>query len=594
MFRAALWRTLRVGRITPSTRSARTPVICLRGFAQKADRKHGDATRFAINLRGLTKEVGPVGRSRTIFRGIDLSFYSGAKVGVLGHNGSGKSTLIKMLAGVDTDFGGKIEHAVDSMKTGYLEQEPMLDPDKTVDENIMDGIRDKFELLEEFESVSAAFSDPDADFDALIERQGELQNEIDALNCWNLNHEVETARRALNCPPGDASVTNLSGGEKRRVALCRLLLSKPDILLLDEPTNHLDADSVHWLERFLEAYQGLVVAVTHDRYFLDNVAGWILEIDNGEVYPYEGNYSKWLKKRAERLEIAGKKEKARLRQMNQELKWINAGTRGRVKTTKSRVKRYEELADQAVDLNQEGGKIFFPRGPRLGDVVIEAKNICKSFDDRKLIDDFSITVRKGEVIGVIGPNGTGKSTLLNCLSGFDEPDAGSVHVGKTVQLGYVSQSRDDMEDDSKVWQEILGLHERDVDMGDGQTMQGRRFVAQFNFRGTSQEKYIGDLSGGERNRAHMAKVLKTGPNVLFLDEPTNDLDVDTLRALEESLGDFLGSAIIVSHDRWFLDRICSSIIEFHEDGRIEHHEGNYTSFAKERSNAEAAAGSYLP
>eukprot|EP00466_Bigelowiella_natans_P020937 jgi/Bigna1/71861/fgenesh1_pg.17_\ len=564
-----------------------------------ASEKHGDPSRHVLALQGVTKEVS---NNRALFQDVSLSFYHGAKIGVLGHNGSGKSSLLKILAGVDEDYDGEVVQIESGIKIGYLEQEPELDPDKTVDENIMDGIKEKQQLLKEYESISEEFAKEDADFDALVERQAELQTEIDALDCWDLNHEVETARRALNCPPGDSDVENLSGGERRRVALCRLLLSKPDVLLLDEPTNHLDADSVRWLEDLLEDYKGLVMCVTHDRYFLDNVAGWILEVDQGNVYPCQGNYSKWLQKRTERYELMGKREKARAREMQKELSWIQSGSKGQTKKNKARQKRYEELADAKIDLNDEGGKIFIPKGPRLGEKVIEAKNISKAFDGRQLVSDacaccrvitkidvaddvvgadLNFTLHPGSIVGIIGPNGTGKTTLLNCLAGVDEPDKGSVNIGQTVKLGYVSQHRDDMDEKRKVWQEVCGSDEY-IDMGDGQNLKARHFLAQFNFRGTTQEKFIRDLSGGERNRCHMAKILKTGVNVLFLDEPTNDLDVDTLRALEESLKDFAGSVMIVSHDRWFLDRICTEIIEFHRDGRVECCDGNYTTYAKEK------------
>ncbi|GAB5365097.1 hypothetical protein AAMO2058_001027500 [Amorphochlora amoebiformis] len=542
--------------------------------------KSGDPNRHVLALKGITKLVGS---NRTLFKNIDLSFYHGAKIGVLGHNGSGKSSLLRIIGGVDTEYDGEVFLHEKEMKIGYLQQEPMLDEEKTVDGNILDGIRHKQDLLNEFERISAEFANEDADFDALVAKQAEIQTQIDDLDCWDLNHEVETARRALNCPPGDASVTNLSGGEKRRVAICRLALSKPDILLLDEPTNHLDAQSVRWLEKFLETYPGLVLSVTHDRYFLDNVAGWILEVDQGSVYPCMGNYSAWLKQRAERYELMGKREKARAKQMNEELQWIRNKGKGQAKKSKARQKRYQQLMDSQVDLQQEGGRIFFPRGPRLGDRIIEAKGISKSFEGRQIFKDLDFALHPGSIVGIIGPNGSGKSTLLNCLAGEEDPDTGSVSMGETVTLGYVSQHRDDMKENNKVWQEIVGREESDVDMGDGVMMNGRKFVAQFNFRGSSQEKTIGNLSGGERNRCHMAKVLKQGVNVLFLDEPTNDLDVDTLRALEESIGEFAGAVVIVSHDRWFLDRVCTEILEFPGDGTVVKCEGNYTTYQKNKA-----------
>jgi len=552
--------------------------------------KTGDPSRHVLAIQSLTKSVG---NNRTLFKDVNLSFYHGAKIGILGHNGCGKSSLLRILAGVDLDFDGELVRIEPELKVGYLEQEPQLDPEKNVDENIMEGIKDKQELLDEFEAVSEAFSQEDADFEKLVERQAELQTKIDELNCWDLKHEVETARRALNCPPGDADVNNLSGGEKRRVALCRLILSRPDILLLDEPTNHLDAESVRWLENLLDSYPGLVMSVTHDRYFLDNVAGWILEIDQGRLYPCQGNYTRYLQQRAERYELLGKQEKARARQMEKELNWIRSGTRGKMKKSKARQKRYEELAEGKIDLKDEGGKIFVPKGPRLGSVVIEATGISKTVEiqrdggntTKRLISDFSFELKPGSVIGIIGPNGTGKTTLLNILAGLDSPDSGNVHIGDTVKLGYVSQHRDDMSDRKKVWEEVVGSDEY-VDMGDGQKLNGRHFLAQFNFRGSTQEKFIGDLSGGERNRCHMAKILKQGVNVLFLDEPTNDLDVDTLRALEDSLQNFVGSVMIVSHDRWFLDRICTEVIEFGSDGNLKACDGNYTSYARSLKEKE--------
>eukprot|EP00471_Norrisiella_sphaerica_P008020 CAMPEP_0184499726 /NCGR_PEP_ID=MMETSP0113_2-20130426/42315_1 /TAXON_ID=91329 /ORGANISM="Norrisiella sphaerica, Strain BC52" /LENGTH=598 /DNA_ID=CAMNT_0026887745 /DNA_START=1 /DNA_END=1797 /DNA_ORIENTATION=- len=553
-----------------------------RGFAKQRGEKHGDPTRHVLALQSVTKQVG---NNRVLFKDISLSFFHGAKIGVLGHNGSGKSSLLKIIAGIDKDYDGEVRIIESGVKLGYLEQEPQLDPDKSVDENIMDGIREKQLLLQQYEEISAQFADPDADFDALIARQSEVQTQIDDLECWDLKHEVETARRALNCPPGDSGVTKLSGGERRRVALCRLLLAKPDVLLLDEPTNHLDAGSVRWLESLLDEYKGLVIAVTHDRYFLDNVAGWILEVDQGQVFPCQGNYSKWLEQRAERYELLGKREKARAKTMADELSWIQSKAKGQVKKSKARQKRYEELLDAKVQLTQEGGKIFIPKGVRLGKHAIKAKKISKTINGKKLFEDFDFTLRPGAVVGIIGPNGTGKTTFLNCLIGDESLDSGEVDVGETVKLGYVSQHRDDMDDNKKVWQEVCGSDEF-VAMGDGQQINARQFLAQFNFRGTVQEKYLRDLSGGERNRCHMAKVLKTGVNVLILDEPTNDLDVDTLRALEESLKDFVGSVLIVSHDRWFLDRVCTEIIEFHGDGRVSTCDGNYTTYAKERNAAE--------
>jgi sulfate-transporting ATPase len=545
------------------------------------------AYQYVYVMKGLNKTY-PGGRQ--VLKDIWLSFLPGAKIGVLGLNGAGKSTLLRIMAGEDKEFNGEA-WAADGVKVGYLPQEPRLDPSKDVLGNVMEGVGPTKALLDRFEEISAKFAEPlsDDEMNALLAEQAELQEKIDAVGAWDLQRNVEIAMDALRCPPGDADVSKLSGGERRRVALCRLLLEKPDMLLLDEPTNHLDAESVAWLERFLQEYPGTVVAVTHDRYFLDNVAGWILELDRGAGIPWEGNYTSWLEQKEKRLEQEGKAEDARRRTLKNEMEWIKASPRARQAKSKARIKAYEELLSQESEARQETKQIIIPAGPRLGDLVIEANGISKGFGDRLLIDDLSFKVPPGAIVGIIGPNGAGKTTLFRMITGQDQPDAGTLRIGDTVKLGYVDQSRDTLAPDKTVWEEISGgddvitLGKRDV--------QSRAYVGAFNFRGADQQKKVGQLSGGERNRVHLAKMLKSGANVLLLDEPTNDLDVDTLRALEEALLDFGGCVLVISHDRWFLDRIATHILSFEGDSHVEWFEGNFQEYEedkKKRLGAEAA------
>ena len=516
---------------------------------------------------------------KEVLKNIWLSFFPGAKIGVLGPNGAGKSTLLKIMAGLDTDFRGEA-WAAEGVSVGYLPQEPQLDPSKTVLENVMDGVGETRDLLKRFEEVNMKFADPDADMDALLAEQAELQEKIDACNGWELERTIEIAMDALRCPPGDWDVTKLSGGEKRRVALCRLLLSHPDLLLLDEPTNHLDAESVEWLQRFLKEYSGTVVMVTHDRYFLDNVTGWILELDRGEGIPYEGNYSSWLEQKEKRLAQEEREENARQRTMKEELEWIRQSPKARQAKSKARIAAYDELVKRAGEKAPTTAQIIIPAGERLGDVVICAEHLKKAFGDKLLFDDLTFNLPPGGIVGVIGPNGAGKTTLMRIITGQEQADAGSFRLGETVELGYVDQSRDALNPNNTVWQEIsdgkdvLQLGKREV--------QSRSYVAQFNFKGADQQKKVGQLSGGERNRVHLAKMLKKGANVILLDEPTNDLDVDTLRALEEALMDFPGCAVITSHDRWFLDRLATHILAFEGDSRVVWFEGNYEEYEADK------------
>lgn len=522
-----------------------------------------------------------VPQNRTILKDISLSFFPGAKIGVLGLNGAGKSTLLRIMAGLDTEIEGEAR-AQPGIKIGYLAQEPMLDESKDVRSNVEDGVAETKALLTRFEAITAKFAEPmDGDeMNALLEEQGDVQAKIDAVDGWELDRILDMAADALRLPPWDADVSKLSGGEKRRVALCRLLLSKPDMLLLDEPTNHLDAESVAWLERFLHDYSGTVVAITHDRYFLDNVAGWILELDRGEGIPYEGNYSSWLEQKEKRLELEKKQEQSRIKEMKSELEWVRKQAKGRQSKSKSRLKDFEELSSKEVQKRNETLSLYIPPGPRLGETVINVDNISKTFDDRVLYENLSFSLPRGGIIGIVGPNGVGKTTLFNMLSGKDTPDSGEITVGETVQLAYVDQSRDHLNDDKTVWQEISD--ELDfITVGTYET-SSRGYVGRFNFRGTNQQKIIGSLSGGERNRVHLAKLLKSGGNVLLLDEPSNDLDVETLRALEEALLNFPGSAIIISHDRWFLDRVATHILAFEDSGDIEFYEGNYREYEEYR------------
>lgn len=533
--------------------------------------------QFVYTMHRVGKVVPP---KREILKDISLSFFPGAKIGVLGLNGSGKSTLLRIMAGRDTEFNGEAR-AQSDIKIGYLPQEPELDESKDVRGNVEQGIGDIIALVEEFNAISDKFAEPmsDDEMNELLEKQGELQNKIDAVDGWQVERTLEVAANALRLPPWDAAVKNLSGGEKRRVALCRLLLSKPDMLLLDEPTNHLDAESVAWLERFLQEYPGTVVAITHDRYFLDNAAGWILELDRGHGIPYEGNYSTWLEAKEKRLAVEEKQQAAHERTIKSELEWVRANPKGRQSKSKARIARFEELNSQEFQKRNETQELYIPPGPRLGDKVIEVEHLSKGFEDRKLIDDLSFSVPKGSIVGIIGGNGAGKTTFLRMLVGQEQPDSGSITLGDTVELAYVDQSRDELNGDHTVWEEISDG--QDILQIGKYEVQSRAYASRFNFRGSDQQKYVKDLSGGERNRLHMAKLLRKGGNVLLLDEPTNDLDVETLRALEEGLLAFPGCVIVVSHDRWFLDRICTHILAFEGDSQVVWHEGNYSDYEAE-------------
>ena len=529
-------------------------------------------------MQDLSK-IYPGGRE--VVKNVTLAFLPGAKIGVLGVNGAGKSTVLKIMAGLDKEYSGEA-WAAEGTSVGYLPQEPELDPEKDVFGNILEGMQETHALLQRFEEVSNRFAEPlqDDEMNALIEEQAELQEKIDTVDGWELERTVEIAMDALRCPPGDATVTELSGGERRRVALCRLLLQKPDMLLLDEPTNHLDAVSVAWLERFLDDYPGTVVAVTHDRYFLDNVAGWILELDRGRALPFEGNYSSWLEQKAARLVQEEREEGTRQKALAKELEWVRSSPRARQAKSKARLASYENLLAQSGHESSSGAQIVIPAGDRLGNLVIEANGVTKGYKDRLLVDGLNFKLPPGGIVGVIGANGAGKTTLFRMITGNEIPDSGELRVGDSVKLGYVDQSRDSLNDNRTVWEEIS---EGNAEVALGKRkVQSRAYVGAFNFRGPDQQKKVGQLSGGERNRVHLAKMLKSGANVILLDEPTNDLDVDTLRALEEALLEFAGCAVVISHDRWFLDRIATHIIAFEGDSQVEWFEGNYEDYEADR------------
>jgi len=534
--------------------------------------------QFVYTMHQVSKIVPP---KRVILKDISLSFFPGAKIGVLGLNGSGKSTLLRIMAGVDKEFNGEAR-AQSNINIGYLPQEPELDEDQDVRGNVQQGVQEIIGLVDDFNAISDKFAEPMADdeMSELLEQQGELQTKIDTCDGWEIERVLERAADALRLPPWEAQVNKLSGGERRRVALCRLLLSKPDMLLLDEPTNHLDAESVGWLERFLQDYSGTVVAITHDRYFLDNAAGWILELDRGHGIPYEGNYTNWLETKEQRLESEAKKEAAHERTIKSELEWVRANPKGRQSKSKARIARFEELNSQDFQKRNETSELYIPPGNRLGDKVIEVKDLCKGFIDKNLIDNLSFSVPKGSIIGIIGGNGAGKTTFLRMLVGTEQPDSGTIELGETVDLAYVDQSRDELNGENTVWQEISDGQEQ-LQIGRYE-VSSRAYASRFNFKGGDQQKFVKDLSGGERNRLHMAKLLKRGGNVLLLDEPTNDLDVETLRALEEGLLAYPGCVIVVSHDRWFLDRICTHILAFEGGSEVTWHEGNYTDYEVER------------
>ncbi len=524
---------------------------------------------------GVSKVHKP---NKTVLKDIYLSFFYGAKIGVLGLNGAGKSTLLRIIAGEDQDYQGDIS-VQKGITFGYLPQEPQLDPEKTVKEIVEEGVQETVDLLKEYEEVNAAFGDPDADFDALIEKQAKLQEKIDQVEAWDLDAKLKQAMDALRCPPGDTSVSVLSGGEARRVALCRLLLKKPDVLLLDEPTNHLDAESVGWLEQHLERYEGTVIAVTHDRYFLDNVAGWILELDRGEGIPFEGNYSSWLEQKSERLRQEEKQESNRQKTLQQELEWIRQNPKGRRAKSKARINAYEELLAKDKEKRVDDMQIIIPAGPRLGDKVIVAENLTKGFDDKLLIENLDFQLPPGGIVGIIGANGAGKTTLFKMIIGEEEPDSGSLEIGETVELGYVNQKRP-LDPNKTIWEEISEGNEI-LKLGNRE-INSRAYVARFNFSGSDQQKKTSQLSGGERNRVHLAKMLKEGFNVILLDEPTNDLDVNTLRALEEALLEFAGCAVVISHDRWFLDRVATHILAFEGNSQVYWYEGNYQEYEAHR------------
>ena len=538
-----------------------------------------DPNKVIYSMIGVSKFY----QKKPILKDIYLSYFYGAKIGVLGLNGSGKSTLLRILAGVDTEFNGKTiltpGHTI-----GYLEQEPQIDPAKTVREIVEQGVQSVVDLLKEFNDINEKFAEPlsDDDMNKLIERQGEVQESLDHQEAWDLDSRLEMAMDALRCPPGDTLVQVLSGGEKRRVALCRLLLQKPDILLLDEPTNHLDAESVAWLEHHLQNYAGTIIAVTHDRYFLDNVAGWILELDRGQGIPWKGNYSSWLEQKHQRLKNEEKSESERQKTLQRELEWIRMSPKARQSKSKARIQSYEDLLKQDIDSQGRDMEIYIPPGPRLGDVVIQAEAVSKSYNDRILVEDMTFSLPPGAIVGVIGPNGAGKTTLFRMITGQEKPDSGAINVGKTVQLAYVDQSRDVLDANKTIWEAISEGKDL-IDLGSRQ-INSRAYVSKFNLSGTDQQKKVGMLSGGERNRVHLALILKQAANVLLLDEPTNDLDVNTLRALEQALDNFAGCAVVISHDRWFLDRIATHILAFEGDSKVVWFEGNYSDYEADRKS----------
>jgi len=535
-------------------------------------------TQYIYTMQGVSKNY-PGGKQ--VIRDISLSFIPGAKIGVIGVNGAGKSSFMKIVAGIDKEFGGEA-WAAEGTTMGYLPQEPNLDPALTVKENIEAGIKEVSGLLKRFEEISAKFAEEmsDDEMNALIEEQGELQEQIEAVDGWDLDRRIEIAMDALRCPPADAPVDKLSGGEKRRVALCRLLMQQPDILLLDEPTNHLDAESVAWLDQYLQNYKGMVILVTHDRYFLDNVVDWVLELDRGEGIPFKGNYSSWLEQKQKRLAQEDKEESNRQKTLGRELEWIRQSPKARQAKSKARIQSYDQLLNQDMTEKMKTAQIMIPAGPRLGSNVIEFESVSKAFGEKFLIDDLSFRMPPGAIVGVIGPNGAGKTTLTKMMTSNDNPDQGDIRIGETVKMAYVDQVRDNLDNDKTVWEEISdGLDE--IELGKAK-MQSRAYCGRFNFKGSDQQKRMGQLSGGERNRVHLAKILKSGANVILLDEPTNDLDVDTLRALEEALIDFAGCAVVVSHDRWFLDRIATHILAFEGDSHVEWFEGNYADYEADR------------
>lgn len=549
--------------------------------------------QYVYTMHRLGKVVPP---KREILKDISLSFFPGAKIGVLGLNGSGKSTLLKIMAGVDQDFNGEAR-PMPGIKVGYLQQEPQLDPSKDVRGNVEDGVREAVDALAELDRIYAAYAEPDADFDELAKKQAKCEDIIQAWDAHNLDHTLEVAADALRLPPWDADVTKLSGGEKRRVALCRLLLSRPDMLLLDEPTNHLDAESVYWLEQFLQKFTGTVVAITHDRYFLDNAAGWILELDRGHGIPYEGNYSSWLEQKEARLAQEQKTEAAHQKALKQELEWVRQNPKGRQAKSKARLARFDELQSQEFQARNETNEIYIPPGERLGDKVIEFENVSKGYGDRLLIDNLSFSIPKGAVVGIVGGNGAGKSTLFRMIAGVEKPDSGKVTIGETVKVAFVDQSRDNLDNSKTVWEAISGG--ADILKIGNYEVPSRSYIGRFNFKGSDQQKRVGELSGGERGRLHLANTLKQGANVLLLDEPSNDLDIETLRALEDAILSFPGCALVISHDRWFLDRIATHILAYEGDSDIVFFEGNYTEYhddlvKRKGQNAQPQRMKYKP